>query len=104
MRDITLRDMTYGEFQEQLVRHVMDEIKDETVISPLIYFPVVHERVEAFLIAHWHEAWQNCCYLTWDEWLSSTCYHIFEEEVVKDILETNRHLEPVSGAEEMKPV
>ncbi|MCE7793716.1 hypothetical protein K8O68_14920 [Salipaludibacillus sp. CUR1] len=104
MRNIQLNEMTYGEFQEQLVRHVMKKIEEEKDTSSLIYFPVVHERVEAFLLAHWQQAWQECNQLTWNEWLLSSCYTIFENEVLDDILAPDHIFDLTEQTEEVKPV
>ncbi|WP_280768652.1 hypothetical protein [Salipaludibacillus daqingensis] len=88
MQNKKLSNMTCGEFQEKLVHLVMEKIETkEDSVSSLVYFPIVHERVEAFLFAHWEKAWHDCNYLTFEEWLTSNCYSIFESEVVDTVLE-----------------
>ncbi|UTR09226.1 hypothetical protein MM300_15125 [Evansella sp. LMS18] len=81
-----LAQWTYGEFQEHLVQHVMNHLEKNEITSPLIYFPLVNEKVETFLFAHWQEAWDQCSHLTWEEWRSDNCYKIFEDEVINDTL------------------
>ncbi len=77
---------TYGQFQEKLVRHTMEQLEKEYTISPLVFFPLIHDRVETFLLAHWKIAWQQCAHMNWDEWLQSECYELYENEVLNDMM------------------
>ncbi|WP_078597347.1 hypothetical protein [Evansella clarkii] len=86
MKNKPLAQWTYGEFQEHLVQHVMNHLEKNEITSPLIYFPLVNEKVETFLFAHWQEAWDQCSQLTWEEWRNDNCYKIFEDEVINDTL------------------
>jgi hypothetical protein len=74
----------------------MTKLEEHKEISPLIAFPIVHERVEAFVLAHWQEAWEQCHDLTWKEWLKSPCYQTFKAEVLNDILNKNHLVELVN--------
>ncbi|WP_147803040.1 hypothetical protein [Alkalicoccus halolimnae] len=85
MSSIKLRDMTYGEFHNMLVRKVMEMLeKEDSDQSPLVYFPIVHDRVESFLLVHWEKVWDSCRDLTMEEWESSGCFYIFQKEVLED--------------------
>ncbi|MBM7097356.1 MULTISPECIES: hypothetical protein [Alteribacter] len=81
-----LSDLTYGQFQEELIRITLAELEGKRENSPLVYFPIAHEKVETFLLAYWQEAWGNCKEMTWDEWYQSDCYNWFEDEVIKEVL------------------
>ncbi|MCR6106151.1 hypothetical protein HXA34_07640 [Salipaludibacillus agaradhaerens] len=100
MRYISLKDMTCSEFKDELVKLVMTKLEEHKEISPLIAFPIVHERVEAFVLAHWQEAWEQCHDLTWKEWLKSPCYQTFKVEVLNDILSKNHLVELVAPTED----
>jgi hypothetical protein len=84
MSSIKLSDMTYGEFHNMLVRKVMNMLEKDSDQSPLIYFPVVHDRVESFLLVHWEKVWADCRDFTVEEWESSGCFYIFQKEVMED--------------------
>ncbi|MDQ0254212.1 hypothetical protein J2S74_001587 [Evansella vedderi] len=84
MNSKRLSDMSYGEFQERLVQLTMKEI-DDKAISPLVYFPLVLDRVDSFLLAHWSLIWMKCSQMNWEQWLQSNCFSLFKEEVIKDI-------------------
>ncbi|RKL68531.1 hypothetical protein CR203_00275 [Salipaludibacillus neizhouensis] len=71
----------------------MNKIEEIETKSSLVYFPIVHDRVESFLLAHWEQVWQDCRTLTWKEWLHSSCYDLFRSEVIDDILASNHVLE-----------
>ncbi|UTR14213.1 hypothetical protein MM221_16815 [Salipaludibacillus sp. LMS25] len=101
---ISLNDMTCSQFKDQLVKLVMTKLEEHKEISPLIAFPIVHERVEAFVLAHWQEAWKKCHHLTWNEWLKSPCYQTFKTEVLNDILNKNHLIELVIPTEEASVV
>lgn len=79
-----LKDLSYGEFQNMLVKSVMDQMDQTVEQSPLVYFPQVHESVEAFLLVHWKEVFENCSDFTVDEWYKSSCYEKFYNDVVVD--------------------
>ncbi|PYZ94106.1 hypothetical protein CR194_00760 [Salipaludibacillus keqinensis] len=104
MKDLRLNEMTYGEFQQKLVQHVMERLDKNTATSSLVYFPIVHERVETFLLAHWQSAWQDCESLTFNEWLTSSCNEVFESEVVMDLLILSRDGGITESEEQIKPV
>ncbi|UCZ54316.1 hypothetical protein LGQ02_06010 [Bacillus shivajii] len=80
-----LSKLTYGQFQKMLVRHTLKQLEDYHTVSPLIFFPIIHDRVESFLLAHWKATWHDCSDMNWNEWLHSDCYALFEEEVLDDI-------------------
>ncbi|QKS70743.1 hypothetical protein FLK61_28815 [Paenalkalicoccus suaedae] len=82
MNELTLENMTYGQFQQQLVELVLDKMKASGERTPLLFFPTVLERVESYLLVHWKEAWEDCRGLTWAEWQESKCATKFNEEVV----------------------
>ncbi|MDG5786399.1 hypothetical protein QA612_02775 [Evansella sp. AB-P1] len=81
-----LADLSYGEFQQQLNQYILTQLEASETTSPLIYFPIINDRVEVFLIAHWEYVWKNCLHMTWNDWLYSECYTLFREEVVNDLL------------------
>ncbi|SDO30051.1 hypothetical protein [Alkalicoccus daliensis] len=84
-----LSELSYGEFQQLLVKSVMDQMDNTVEQSPLVYFPVVHDRVESFLFIHWKEVFENCSDLTVDEWFSSSCYDKFYNDVLVDFKSKN---------------
>ncbi|WP_026689058.1 hypothetical protein [Alteribacter aurantiacus] len=101
-----LSDLTYGEFQEELIRLTLDELGKKRENSPLVYFPIAHEKVETFLLAYWQEAWGNCKEMTWNEWFESECYQWFQDEVIKEVLQEAvivDHSPPIQEAKSSKP-
>lgn len=92
MNKTRLTDMSYGEFQDKLVQLAMKEI-DNKATTPLLYFPLVLERVESFLLVHWSMVWEKCAQMDWDEWLTSHCHTLFQGEVILDIQKEVSRLE-----------
>jgi|GEM_PF-6656651 hypothetical protein len=93
MAPVKLNDMSFGEFQNFLVKTVMDKMDSSFDQSPLVYFPIVHDRVESFLLVHWEEAWENCSTMTTEEWEASSCYEVFKQEVL-DEFTSSKNIEP----------
>ncbi|MFA9557222.1 hypothetical protein ACERII_07965 [Evansella sp. AB-rgal1] len=87
-----LGEMSYEEIQQSLVEYTMNTIESKT-ITPLIYFPIVHERVEIFLIAYWRDIFEQCKSMTWREWLKSECFELYKNEVRVDVLEEVEKIE-----------
>lgn len=106
MTPVKLSEMSIGEFQNFLVKTVLDKMDNSLDQSPLVYFPIVHDRVESFLLVHWEEAWENCSGLTTEEWENSSCYDIFKQEVLEEFASSeNLEISPVisSGEEIYEP-
>lgn len=84
MERTELKELSYSDFQQMLVKSVMDQIDNAADESPLLYFPLVHERVESFLLINWKEVFENCSSLTVEEWYQSSCYEKFYKDVLED--------------------
>ncbi|PYZ98852.1 hypothetical protein CR205_09855 [Alteribacter lacisalsi] len=103
MRKEKLSEFTYGQFQEELIRLTLHRLEEKRDNSPLVYFPIVHEKVETFLIAYWQQAWGDCRDMTWDEWFQSDCFKWFEDEVIKDVLQEAVIVDQYPPLQELSP-
>ncbi|MFC4738267.1 hypothetical protein ACFO4L_16975 [Bacillus daqingensis] len=86
MTPVRLHELSYGEIHQILVETVLDQMEQSVEQSPLVYFPVVHERVESFLLVNWKDVFEDCRTLTVEEWKQSECFKLFEREVLHECL------------------
>ncbi|MBU9712655.1 hypothetical protein [Evansella tamaricis] len=83
-----ITDIPYGEFQKKLVEYVIKKLDDQLLTSTpaFVYFPMVTEKVEAFLLVHWKWVREDCSHFTWAEWKKTECYSVFHDEVIKETM------------------
>ncbi|PRO64981.1 hypothetical protein [Alkalicoccus urumqiensis] len=84
-----LKEYEFGELQQELVQQVMDRMHGVSEHSPLVYFPIVHDRVESFLIVHWSEVFEDCRHMTMSEWRESSCYDVYKSEILNEFFDTD---------------